>query len=511
VSQVQPSNKDQQTSALRNEIALIGKNSLIYVVGRALTSAVGFFMIPVYTRFIVPSNYGANELIEIITAAIIIIISLGVADTMTVYFYDEQDVEKRKKVVSTILIGFGIIAIPIVLFFIAMSSFLTHIVMDEPKYRYFLQIAIITTWFTMLCEIAFSYLRMLYMSRLFIFITTMQLILSLSLNILMVVFMKMDILGIFYSTLITNFLTGSILSVIILRRVGFGVSLPLLIRIIKFGLPLVPSRIGLMLGFFADRFFIRMLATKDPMSALTMLGIYSLGFKFSVIVNRFITVPFNSFWAPRRMELLLSEEPEARSTVARICTYSALLLMYATIGLTAGIKSLIEIVADPRYYGAYVVVPFFSLAYIANGLETHFITGMMLKKKSSWAMYASILSLAVALFWNYIFVPKYGLIGAATSNLAGSAVRLTIIYLVSQKLYRIPFELFRILQLFLIGLVFYAIAQFITFSSPWVTFISRTGFVALYPFGLLVLGFFTKNEVDYVLQLINKRFIRQRA
>lgn len=508
-SPLSPANVES-ASPLKREIVLIGKNSLVYVIGRALTHAVGFFMIPVYTRYILPSNYGAMELIEIISSVVIMIISLGVADSMPRYYYAEKDEEKRNETVSTIIIGFGLLAIPIVTAFMAFSGYLSFIIMDEPKYRYFLQVAIITVWFTMLSEVAFSYLRMLYMAKLFVVVTTLQLMAALSLNIWFVVFMKLDILGIFYSTLITQGITGILLSGIILKKVGSKVSFSLLKHLVLFGLPLVPSRIGLMIGFVSNRFFIRWLGVSDATSALTMLGLFALGHKFGVIVNRFINAPFNSFWTPRKMELLLSEDPDSKQTVARICTYATFLSVYAALGMTAGIESLIQILVDPKYYGAHVVVPFVASSYIALGLETHFSTGLVYRRKTIWATYASVIGLVVVLLWNYIFIPRYGLMGAATSNLAGFAVRTSIIYVVSQRFFHIPFEVWRIAHLFAIALGLYFSVQFINTESPWSTFFIRTGFAALYPLALYMTGFFSSGEQDQFNRFIGKIFIRQR-
>lgn len=500
----------ESSSPLKREIVLIGKNSLVYVLGRALTHAVGFFMIPVYTRYILPSNYGAMELIEIMSSVVIMIISLGVADSMPRYYYGEKSEKKRNETVSTIIIGFGLLAIPVVAAFLVFSGYLSYLIMDEPQYRYFLQVAIITVWFTMLSEVAFSYLRMLYMAKLFVIVTTLQLIAALSLNIWFVVFMKLDILGIFYSTLITEGITGVLLSGIIIKKVGTKVSFSLLKRLVQFGLPLVPSRIGLMVGFVSNRFFIRWLGAADPTSALTMLGLFSLGHKFGVIVNRFINAPFNSFWTPRKMELLLNEDPASRKTIARVCTYATFLTVYVALGMTAGIESLIHILADPKYYGAHVVVPFVASSYIALGLETHFTTGLVYRKKTIWATYASVIGLAVVLIWNYIFIPRYGLIGAATSNLAGFAIRTSIIYVASQKLFHIPFEIWRILHLFAVALGLYFLVQLISTESPWSTFFIRTGLAALYPLALYMTGFFSSGEQDQFYRIIGKIFIRER-
>jgi O-antigen/teichoic acid export membrane protein len=490
--------------ALRKEVLSVGKHSLVYVIGQGLSRAVGFFMIPVYTRFIAPTNYGAMELIEILIAAAAIIISMNVGDTMSRFYYAEKEQIERNRVVSTIVIGFGVIGIPFVLLFISISGVVSNIVLEEAQYKYYLQVAVAAVWFGMLCEICYSYLRMLYMAKIFVTLTTIQLIIALSLNIYFVVFLRLNILGIFYSTLITEGLIGITLSLIIMGKVGWGVSVSILWQLIKFGLPLVPTRIGLMLGFVANRFFLRWLVSPDPGVALAQVGLFSLGHKFGVIINRFVTVPFNSFWGPRRLELILKESEGSRETVARICTYATLLTVYLALLLSSGIESLIEIMADASYRGAHQVVPFIALSYVALGLETHFITGVLYKKKTIWSTYISILSMGVILAWNFIFVPRYGLIGAATSNLAGFAVRGTLIYIVSQHLYFIPFELGRMGIMFITAIVLYLISQMISFPSPYLAFFARTGIAALFPLVLFGMRFYTEGEVEFIGQTLRK-------
>jgi len=362
----------------------------------------------------------------------------------------------------------------------------------------------VTAWFGMLCEVGYSYLRMLYMAKLFVMVTMANLIIALSLNIYFIVFLRLEILGIFYSGLITEGLTGMFLSLMILKKVRVNVSISLLWRLIKFGVPLVPTRIGLMVGFVSNRFFLRWFSSPDPAIALAQVGLFSLGHKFGVIINRFVTVPFNSFWGPRRLELILGKSKDSKETVARVCTYATLLTVYLALLLSSGIKSLIEIMADPRYHGAHQVVPFIALAYVALGLETHFITGILYKKKTIWSTYISLLSLGVILAWNYLFVPRYGLIGAATSNLAGFAVRGTLIYVVSQRLYPIPFELGRMAIMFITAIFLYFVSQTVSFSSPYLTFLGRVGLVALFPLVLFAVRFYTEGEVEFIGQMFRK-------
>lgn len=498
------SNKATTDSELKKEVLSVGKNSMIYMIGQALSRAVGFFMIPVYTRYIAPANYGAMEIIEILSSILMFTISIGAADVMSRYYYTNKDVDHRKEVVSTVLLGFSAVAVPILAFFWFGAKFLSNIVLDDETYRYMLQISFLSTWFGMLCDMGYSYLRIIYRAKLFVIITTLQLVIALSLNIWFVVYLKFNILGIFYSTLISQGIIGIVLVVGILSRVGTRCSFPMLKDMISFGIPLVPSRIGLMLGFVSNRFFLRWLGPADPAMALAQIGLFSLGHKFGVIINRFVNSPFNSFWGPRRMELLLDNKLDSKETIARVCTYSTFCSIFAGLLLSSAIASIIEIMADPSYKGAHVVVPFVVLSYLALGLESHFMTGILYCKKTKLTTYITILSLFVIVVWNIIFIPKYGLIGAATSNLAGYCVRLTLIYYTSQRLYRIPYEIGRLATMLSIALALYFISQIIALESPYLNFIARTAFVSIFPILLYIIGFFHEGERKIILDSVRK-------
>jgi O-antigen/teichoic acid export membrane protein len=490
---------------LRREVLSVGKYSLVYVIGQGVSRAVGFLMIPVYTRFIAPSSYGAMELLEILTAAALMLVSLGVAESMSRFYYAEHDPAARDRVISTIFLGFAAAGLPIILLLLTLAPSVSALILEEAQYAHGLQIALAGTWFSMLGDLALTYLRMRYMAKTFVAITTIQLVLALSLNVFFVVHLQWDILGIFYSTLITQALTGTVLALITLRKVGLGFSFPVFQRLIGFGLPLVPSQIALMLGFCSNRFFLRWFHSADPVLGLALVGIYSLGHKFGVIVNRFINVPFNSFWGPRRLELLLRDGPGAKATVARMCTYATLCAVVFALVLSTAITPMMALIAEKSYQGCESVIPCVALAYVVVGLESHFRAGMLYKRKTVLDTWISMVSIAIILAWNWIFVPRYGLLGAATANLAGLSVRAALIYFVSQRLYHIPFEMGRIAIMLITACALYAGTQLITLSSPWTTLLARMVLVTAFPLALYFARFYHEGELEFAFSLLRRR------
>jgi len=501
---VNESKKINGQSAVHREVISIGRTSTWYMIASGLHRSIGFFMIPIYTRFISPTNYGAMDLITILAGSIAVFISLGVSESMARLYYAEPEENQRNRVISTVIIGFGLIGLPIVIVFLLLANYIAMIVSSSEEYVFYMRIAIASVWFAMFIEISYTYLRMLYKAKLFFVITTAQVVIALLLNIYFVVILKLDILGIFYSTFITQSVSSILLVAYMLKNVGFCFSRKYLRRLINFGLPLVPSQIGIILTNASNRFFLRWFGNPDPLIALANVGILSLAQKFGVVLHSFITTPFISFWAPRRTQLLLSKESDAKHTIARICTYAALITNYAALVLSAGIESIIKIMADQEYWSASEIVPLFALAYVIFALEPHFMAGLIYKEKTGPVTFIGIVALLIILIWNYFLIPEFGIYAAATSNLIANIFRSISIYVISQNVYKVPFEMVRLLKILVVALAMFYTSKLIKLESNYLNLTMRTGFVMLYPFCLYFVGFYEKGELN-----VTKNFAKQ--
>ena len=123
---------------IQKEVLAVGKHSLIYLVGPAISRAVGFFLIPMYTKFIAPASYGVMALADILMGLAMMVLSLHVADSMVRFFYAEEDETQRKCIVSTAVLGLGTLGIPITVILVALSGPCVHLIADESQYRLYL-------------------------------------------------------------------------------------------------------------------------------------------------------------------------------------------------------------------------------------------------------------------------------------------------------------------------------------------------------------------------------------
>src|SRR5436853_2534598 len=81
----------------------IARHSLVYALGLLLSKVVSFVMLPIYTRYLTPGDYGVMELIGMTLDIIAMIAGAGMATGIFRYYHKAESEAERLSVVSTAL------------------------------------------------------------------------------------------------------------------------------------------------------------------------------------------------------------------------------------------------------------------------------------------------------------------------------------------------------------------------------------------------------------------------
>lgn len=75
---------------------------LIYGLGALFLKGISFFLIPLYTRMLLPQDYGNLELLNTFTSILEIICSLGLFNFLYMDFF-HKDAEGKKQLINSLL------------------------------------------------------------------------------------------------------------------------------------------------------------------------------------------------------------------------------------------------------------------------------------------------------------------------------------------------------------------------------------------------------------------------
>lgn len=488
--------------SLLKESKLLARHSIIYGIGNVFNRVAALLLLPVYTRFLTPHDYGIKELVGLSTDVVSILLATAISGAIYRFYFEYDDLRDRNEVISSSIItigSFGFVAV--LLLFLSTKTMAKYILNSSSLYHFFM-ISFVSLWFQSLNQIGYNYLRAKQQSLKFIILSFGKLSFAISINIYLVCFVKLGVLGILISNLITSIVLFFVLIVPLMFEIGFHFSSEKIKEMLKFGIPLIPSQFGAFIVHLSDRFFIK------GYCSIADAGLYSLGYRFGGLSSSFISEPFNQTFQPRRFELYKKEDSE--KIFGKIFTYFLFLMFFAGLYISVLTKEVLMIMADKQFWPAYQVVPIIVLAITIFSFHYHLNMGILIEKKTKYLAYINFSNGIFILFLNFLLIPRYGIYGAAYATLIAFIYKVTLTYFFSSRYYKVYFEFIRIVKILIASTLIFVSGYFVQYDSVYLSFFMKFLIVSLYPLLLFGLGFFNKDEKKKALYYFNKTLKKNR-
>ncbi|MBM2821542.1 MAG: hypothetical protein HW413_288, partial [Thermoleophilia bacterium] len=88
-------------SALGGQLKRLGKHSAIYGLGGLVSRILAVLLLPLYTRFLSPSDYGKVETLIALTTVIGIVLRMGIHSAFFRFYFDSPEPDARRLVLRT--------------------------------------------------------------------------------------------------------------------------------------------------------------------------------------------------------------------------------------------------------------------------------------------------------------------------------------------------------------------------------------------------------------------------
>ena len=470
------------------ELKSLFKHGTIYSAGGVLGKAVGFLMIPFYTHYLSPADYGTLELLDLSVMLFGLVTTMWMNSSVIRYYYEYEDREHKNEVISTVLLTACLVGAVSATGGIVFAKHLSQLILKSPSFYKYFWVLSATFSFSSLNSVVFCYLRARQRSIWVASVDSLSLTLSLSLNIYFIAFLKLGVIGILYSSLITTCLSATTLAIVTFREVHLNFSPAKLRRLAAFGAPLVLTSIAAFALNFSDRFFLQHFTT------VSIVGVYALGYKFGFMLSFLVVQPFDMIWSARMYEIANKEN--AGVLFSRILRYYCLLMVSVGLGISLIIKEIVRLVAPPAFHEAYKIVPVVLLAYVFQGTFRYLLSGLYITKKTAYVGAISCITLATNLLLNYALIPHYRGMGAAFATVLSFFVMASLTYLVSQRVYPIPYRLSSLFVPVGFAASIYLASTGLAISSLFLSVGVKTLLFLLFPVALYFVGFVSRGEME---------------
>jgi O-antigen/teichoic acid export membrane protein len=460
-----------------------------YTAASILSKVIAVALLPLYTRYLSPADYGAAEVMFAAIVSASIVVRLGLIEALLRFYY--KDDEDPARVVASTFAGLFWFATIGALVALPFATPISEALLDRPATD-LARISIGGLWVLTMFEFMLTTFRLEERARAFFVTTILNVLATIGVTVVLVVGAGEGARGL----LLGSYATGAafVLGLIFAqrRRLSLRFDRGLLRRMLRFGLPTMPAEASLYLLNFVDRIIIVRSA------GLAEAGLYSLAVKFAQAINVLVR-GFQLAWPP--LAYSIRDDGEARRAYATIVTLFVAGCAFVVTGMWLFSRWIVRALAAPEFFGSYKAIGLISTAVTLYALYLVLVVILGRTGRTEFNFPATLAALVTNVVLNLILVPPLGIVGAALALVASYVVVLALMYGFTQRLFPVPYQWGRLGRVVLTSAVLVGAGELLMPTSGAAGLLGRAALFAAYPLALLGSGFFTPGERVWLARL----------
>jgi O-antigen/teichoic acid export membrane protein len=440
---------------------LLFKSLLSFGSVQILNQLIQFFLLPLYTNKLSKEDYGNIEYVLILNTVFALIFSFQIHQSVMRILADLTDEVKVKKVISTcfwfVFVSF--------LFFTATLAIVHYYVgiriyFDE-KYESLFLIVLVTLFITGLNNYLNSIIIWSMQSVKSSLITALSIIINIGLTIYLVLFENYGIKGIVIAAFCAQFTILPLFILANLKKLGLYFDLQILKENLKFSTPLIFSSLAYYSWFFIDRFMINQFLGKDE------LGVFSVAVRFAAPIGLILGVLESALFPIVLNNYKNDETKLLLSNLLNIVMFGFGLFF---LGIICFSPNFYNILVNAKFFYGHSLCfilclgQFFSKIYFFN-------PGFAIEKKTTVFLTITVISSVINFGINYLLVPRMGILGAAIATGISAILYFILLFIYSNKFYKINFQLKEPILSFLLLIITYLLVLLSDYKYNIVLFI----------------------------------------
>ncbi|MEM9597920.1 MAG: oligosaccharide flippase family protein [Acidobacteriota bacterium] len=494
-------------SQIVSDLKRVAGSSGLYAVANMAQRGLSFILLPVYTRFLDPSEYGILELLTGLSAILFGLLLLGMPSALTKVFHRDCEGEEEQKAVlpTALALDLGALLLGGGLLF-AFAERVGIWIVGEAGRADVIRLAVATVVVSSLVAIVLSSFRAREQALSYAVLNFVQFGFGMLLNVALVVWFRMGIHGVLW---------GNLISAVVALPLGMWMARSDLVprferRLVRpllhFGVLVIPTAITGWVITMADRYLLRYFgeASGPLQEALGEVAVYSVGYKIGMVLQMGLVWPFQLAWPA--VAFSISKRPEYRSTYARVLTYLVFALTLGVLGLSLVSREGLEAFAGPSYRRAHEVVPWVALAYAFAGVQFCLAPGVHVAKMTKVLPLFSLVGAALNIGLNVLWIPAHGMLGATWATTASYAFLALATALLAQRYHPVDLEVGRLVKVVAAGALVFAVGAGVDLGFGLVAGLTWQLFLVLCGFPALVLstGFLEPGERRRIGELASR-------
>jgi len=412
---------------------------------------VAIFLLPLLTKTFTPAQYG---FIELVSVTILIISSLSGfnLDSSILRFFHEENAERKKIIISTIIIGSTLSSAIFSVLLIASLRYLPACLFTLSDSMSPLYIALISMPFMVFVTNILAVLMIQQKSVQYTFFSLFKVISVFILTFILIKVYDFGIAGVFLANLIVYVILSVVGMFYLVYRnfFRFVFSLVDFKKILFYSSPLILSSLSWILLGNINKYFLRFLDGPES------VGIYSVGLEICMVLG-VLGAAFRQAWIPYAFSI--TKDSDNASIYSGMFKKFITVFFIAAIMIAVFAKPAILILSSQKYLPASLIMGYMAVGILFVNLSGSFFNlGVLIKKKTGLSAVAYFLGVVVNVALNLLLIPRYSILGATLALLFGYLVTAGLLLYFSNRVYKISYDL---------KLLFYLLILYLAFIFTW--------------------------------------------
>ncbi len=441
---------------LKKKYRNLMSQSVYYGLGMFLMKGISLVMLPVYTHYLSPEDYGRLEILVVMANVFSIILGFGLVEALCRFVGLAKEYSDKKKHAGECLFIALIVAFSSYLFFYFLSSSIATLLPDAITAHevYLLGMALAVSG---LINVPLAWLRITDNAILFFKITMLKVLLQVVLSVYWLA-QGMGISSILAAGAVSSVIVAVFLCFIQIKETGLHFSLNNLINISKYASPIFIGGLATFALSGMDRWVLAEYFGAKEIAA------YAIAIKFALVPTLLIQ-PFTLWWLPKRYSVL--NESNGKEVNAHFAILGSIIsvLTCGAIGFIG--PYLIQLLTPVEYHSAITILPWLLLCMLIKMVSELLNLGCFIDKSSQTQMNINFFSCGVGALLLLVLVPIFMVVGAIASLLVANILRLVLFYHYSQKQLYLPYRFGYLCTAFGAAIIAMWLGQLIE-SNAWI-------------------------------------------
>jgi O-antigen/teichoic acid export membrane protein len=449
-----------------------------------LNKVLGIVLLPIYTRFLSPADYGLLALLLLSGNIVLVVIQGGLGPAAfreALYQRTDEDVTLGTAMRQLVLQGM-LVCVALLVCARPIAGTLLGSVEHAPVLR----LVFVTSLLQSIETLGLARFRMRRQAGGYAALVSAKFVMGAVLNILFVAVLRRGVGGLIEATLLTSAVFAASYAFVLRGAISTSWSTRVLQRLVAFGLPLVGVGLAAVAMMAIDRYLLQLLATTRD------VGLYSLGYSIGLAVS-LIVQPVQLAWPAEA--LTLARTDGGPRTIARLVRYYLVAVGFVALAVGLFAKEILLVLATPEFFAAATVVPVIAASHLLNGMRMMTTIGLTVSSRTGYAAAVMLIVLAANALLNLEMIPRWGIMGAAGATLASYTLQLAMTWVISVRVWHVPYEYGRLFRIGLAIAVLWLAGWWVPTETVWGGVIAKSALMAAFPALLLAFRVFDRTEL----------------